>query len=71
MKNKWNLFWEDYVDLWRSSCHFCRKHWLGMIIYFAVCVGMFILSLTDAIGRVCDWFDSMFRKVKAKIKKTK
>lgn len=71
MKNKWNLFWEDYVDLWHSSCHFCRKHWLGMIIYFAVCVVMFVLSLTDVIDRICDWFDGLIEKAKSKFRKTK
>ena len=42
----------------------------GMIIYFAVCVVMFVLSLTDAIDGICDWFGGLIEKAKSKFRKT-
>lgn len=70
MKNKWNLFWKDYSDLYCESCRFYKKHWLGTLIYMFVCAMVFIISMTDVVDRIVCWFDSLIQKVKSKFKKT-
>lgn len=70
MKNKWNLFWEDYLNLYGDSCRFLRKHWVGTLLYAFVCVTVFIFITADTIDRIVDWFDDLIQKVKSKFKKT-
>lgn len=70
MKNEWNLFWKDYCDLYGESCRFFRKHWLGTLLYIFVCATAFIISMTDIIDRIVEWFDSLIQKAKSKFKKT-
>lgn len=71
MKNKWNLLCEDYCELFDETCWFYRRHWLAIVIYTIICVTLMLVSVTDVITGIVDWFDGILRKVKAKFKRTK
>lgn len=71
MKNKWNLLCEDYCKLFDETCWFYRRHWLAIVIYMIICVMLMLVSATDVITEIIDWFDNGIQKVKAKFKKTK
>lgn len=71
MKNKWNLLCEDYCKLFDETCWFYRRHWLAIVIYTIICVTLMLVSVTDVITGIVDWFDGILRKVKAKFKRTK
>jgi len=60
MKNKWNLFWKDYVDLVTDSIRFCRKHWFGCLLCLAI-------SALYIIGCVAGWFEDLYCWIDDKI----
>lgn len=60
MKNKWNLFWKDYVDLATDSIRFCRKHWFGCLLCLAI-------SALYIIGCAAGWFEDLYCWIDDKI----
>ena len=36
---KMKEFWKDYIELYKESGRFCKKHWKGLIVLNAVLIG--------------------------------
>ena len=55
MKNKWKLFWKDYVAVCESSIGFCRKHWFGTLMYCAFMALYYLASFTKLFDEFYFW----------------
>lgn len=64
MKNRWNLFWKDYANLATDSIRFCRKHWLGTLVYLAIMA----LYIT---GCLTGWLENLYYSIAVKILRLK
>lgn len=68
MKAKWNLFWEDYAELFAASNRFCKKHWFGTMVYMIIVIGYTIACMTDAFEDVYFWINDRLTSLKEKVK---
>lgn len=68
MKAKWNLFWEDYAELFAASNRFCKKHWFGTMVYMIITIGYIVACMTDVFEDIYFWINDRLASLKDKIK---
>lgn len=68
MKKKFEMFWEDYCDLYAISWGFLKKHWIGTIIYVVVLFTAYMIwicySVFGGLDVIVDWFKNTFGAIK-------
>lgn len=68
MKKKFEIFWEDYCDLYAISWGFLKKHWIGTIIYVMILFTAYVIwicySVFGGLDVIVDWFKNTFGAVK-------
>lgn len=68
MKAKWNLFWEDYAELFAASNRFCKKHWFGTMVYMIIAIGYIVVCMTDVFEDIYFWINDRLASLKDKVK---
>lgn len=68
MKKKFEMFLEDYCDLYAISWGFLKKHWIGTIIYVVVLFTAYMIwicySVFGGLDVIVDWFKNTFGAIK-------
>lgn len=68
MKKKFEMFWEDYCDLYTISLRFLKKHWIGTIIYVVILFMAYVIwicySVCGSLDVIVDWFKNTFGAIK-------
>ena len=68
MKKKFEMFWEDYCDLYAISWGFLKKHWIGTIIYVVILFMAYVIwiycSIFKSLDVIVDWFKNTFGAIK-------